>query len=94
MIRGSYLPGAVDDLKLGQNAKPVMPYSDSRMLSVLNHTLWFLPNVASCYAMYNLLSERQNTFYHDYHINVCAGAKAGIGLAALTPVKRIHESAS
>ncbi len=87
LIRGAYLPSSVDDLKLGQNAKPVMPYSDARMLSVLNHTLWFLPNVASCYAMANLLSERQNVFYHDYKINVCAGTAAGIGLAALGPVR-------
>ncbi len=87
LIRGAYMPSAVDDLKLGQNAKPVMPYSDARMLSVLNHTLWFLPNVASCYAMANLLSERQNVFYHDYKINICAGAAAGVGLAALEPVR-------
>lgn len=87
LIRGSYMPSSVDDLKLGQKKKPVMPYHDSRMLSVLNHTLWFLPNVASCYAMANLLAERQNTFYHDYKVNVCAGAAAGIGLAALGPVK-------
>jgi hypothetical protein len=87
LIRGAYLPSSVDDLKLGQNAKPVMPYSDARMLSVLNHTLWFLPNVASCYAMANLLSERQNVFYHDYKVNVCAGTAAGIGLAALEPVR-------
>ena len=87
LIRGAYLPSSVDDLKLGQNAKPVMPYSDSRLLSVLTHTLWFLPNVASCYAMYNLLQERQNSFYHDYTINVCAGSKAGVGLAALEPVR-------
>lgn len=87
LIRGAYLPSSVDDLKLGQNAKPVMPYSDARMLSVLNHTLWFLPNVASCYAMSNLLSERQNVFYHDYKVNVCAGTAAGIGLAALEPVR-------
>ena len=87
LIRGSYMPSSVDDLKLGQKAKPVMPYSDARMLSVLNHTLWFLPNVASCHAMANLLAERQNTFYHDYTVNVCAGASAGIGLAALGPVK-------
>lgn len=64
LIRGAYLPSSVDDLKLGQKQKPVMPYSDSRMLSVLNHTLWFLPNVASCYAMKNLLEERANVFYH------------------------------
>lgn len=87
LIRGAYIPASVDDLKLGQNKKPVMPYSDTRMLSVLNHTLWFLPNVASCYAMKNLLAEKQNVFYHDYTINVCAGTKAGIGLEAVGPVK-------
>ena len=87
LIRGAFLPAALDDLKLGQNKKPVMPYSDSRMLSVLTHTLWFMPNVASCYAMANLLKERQNVFYHDYHVNVCAGVEAGIGLDALKPVK-------
>jgi hypothetical protein len=52
-----------------------MPYSDVRLLNVLNHTLWFLPNVASCYAMYNLLKE--DHFFRDYHIVVCAGTKAG-----------------
>lgn len=88
LIRGSYLPSSVDDLKLGQDKRPPMPYSDARLLGVLTHTLWFLPNVASCYAMKNLLSQRQNTFYHDYTINVCAGPSAGIGLDALTPVQR------
>lgn len=88
LIRGAYLPSSMDDLKLGQNAKPVMPYSDVRMLAVLNHTLWFLPNVASCYAMANLLAEKQNVFYHKYHVNVCAGTAAGIGLAALDPVRK------
>ncbi|MCI6383722.1 MAG: DEAD/DEAH box helicase family protein [Subdoligranulum variabile] len=87
LIRGAYMPTTVDDLKLGQGQKPVMPYSDARMLNVLTHTLWFLPNVASCYAMANLLAEKQNVFYHDYTVNVCAGAAAGIGLAALAPVQ-------
>ena len=85
LIRGSYLAGAVDDLKLGSN-KPPMPYNDARLLSVLTHTLWFLPNVASCFAMANLLAEKQNTFYHDYKVVVCAGTAAGIGLDALEPV--------
>lgn len=92
LIRGAYIPSTIIDLKLGQNAKPVMPYSDARMLEVLNHTLWFLPNVASCYAMANLLSERQNVFYHDYHVNICAGSAAGVGLAALTPVRESMDS--
>ena len=87
LIRGSYLETSVDELKLGAE-KPPMPYSDTRLLNVLSHTLWFLPNVASCYAMANLLAQKQNAFYHDYKINVCAGTKAGIGLAALEPVQK------
>ena len=86
LIRGSYLPSSVDDLKLGQDKRPPMPFSDTRLLNVLSHTLWFLPNVASCYAMANLLKQKQNSFYHDYTINVCAGTSAGIGLDALYPV--------
>lgn len=86
LIRGSYLETSVDELKLGAQ-KPPMPYSDARLLNVLSHTLWFMPNVSSCYAMANLLSQKQNVFYHDYKINVCAGALAGIGVAALEPVR-------
>lgn len=87
LIRGSYLPSSIDDLKLGQDKRPPMPYSDTRLLNVLSHTLWFLPNVASCYAMANLLAQKQNAFYHDYKINVCAGTAAGVGLDALRPVQ-------
>ena len=65
-----------------------MPYSDVRMLSILTHTLWFLPNVASCFAMRNLLMEKQNTFFHDYKVNVCAGTQAGVGLQAVGPVRK------
>ena len=64
-----------------------MPFSDTRLLNVLSHTLWFLPNVASCFAMANLLKQRQNAFYHDYKINICAGTGVGIGLDALYPVQ-------
>lgn len=88
LIRGSHLPASVDDMKLGQDKRPPMPYSDTRLLSVLSHTLWFLPNVASCFAMRNLLAQKQNTFYHDYTVNVCAGPGAGIGVAALEPVRK------
>jgi len=86
LMRGAHMPSGVDDLKLGQDKRPPMPYSDTRLLNVLQHTMWFLPNVASCYAMANLLVQKQNTFYHDYEVIVCAGREAGIGLDALKPV--------
>lgn len=83
MIQGNYMP--VDGLKLGAE-RPPMPFSDTTLLNVLSHTLWFLPNVASCYAMYNLLRQKQNNFFDDYKVIVCAGTKAGIGIDALKPV--------
>lgn len=86
LIRGAYRLSAVDDLKLGAE-KPALPYADVRLLRVLNHTLWYLPRVNSCYAMRNLLAEPQNAFFHDYTVNVCAGFEAGIGEAALDRVR-------
>ncbi len=83
MIQGNYMP--VDGLKLGAE-RPPMPFSDTTLLNVLSHTLWFLPNVASCYAMDNLLRKKQNNFFDDYKVIVCAGTKAGIGIDALAPV--------
>ncbi|MGC8736910.1 MAG: GIY-YIG nuclease family protein [Dissulfurimicrobium sp.] len=85
LIRGAFLPTSIDNLRLGAQ-KPPLPFSDVRLLSVLTHTLWFLPSVAACYAMRNLLAKRQNRFYHDYKVIVAAGSAAGIGVAALPPV--------
>jgi hypothetical protein len=85
LIRGAYLHTSIDNLRLGAQ-KPPLPFSDVRLLNVLSHTLWFLPSVASCYAMRNLLRQKQNKFYHDYSVIVAAGASAGIGVQALPPV--------
>jgi hypothetical protein len=85
LIRGAFSETAVDNLKLGFK-KPPMPFSDVRLLNLLSHTFWFLPSVAACHAMKNLLQQKQNQFYHDYRIVVAAGAGAGIGVDALPPV--------
>lgn len=85
LIRGAHLETTTDDLRLGAK-KPPMPFSDTRLLSILQHTFWFMPSVAACYAMRNLLSAKQNTFYHDFEVVVAAGNKAGLGVAALPPV--------
>ena len=66
---------------------PPMPFSDANLLQILGHTVWFLPSVSSCYAMKNLLTKDQNSFFSRYTINVCAGTDAGIGIAALAPIQ-------
>jgi len=86
IIRGGYAPKAVEYLKTG--TRPPFPYSDVRLLPYLQHSFWFLPNVAACRAMANLLAEKHNTFWHDYEVVVAAGASAGIGLDALPPVRK------
>src|SRR5680860_132294 len=86
IIRGAYSATQVDNLKLGAK-KPPFPYSDVRLLPYLNHSLWFLPTVASSHSMASLLKEKQNTFFHDYKVLTVAGAGAGVGLAALPPVR-------
>lgn len=87
LIRGSYAPTQVDNLKMGSK-KPPFPYSDARLLADMNHSMWFMPTVASVYAMANLLAEKQNVFYHDFKVLPVAGAGAGVGLEALPPVRK------
>ncbi len=96
IIRGSYNPQTVDQLKSGTKAP--FPYENARLLPYLNHAFWFLPNVAACQAMANLLEEKQNVFWHEYKVIVAAGTAAGMGLAALDPVRKAigggHDSKS
>ena len=85
LIRGSYTENIVTELKQGKE-KPPMPFSDSRLLSYLQHTYWFLPSVAACKAMAELLRKRANRFFDDYEVIVAAGNEAGMGAKAVTPV--------
>jgi hypothetical protein len=86
MIRGGSLEISEGEWKLGSKDRPPMPFSHGPLLNLLSHTLWFLPDVASCLAMESLLKKRQNKFYHDYQVVVCAGNRAGNGADALPPV--------
>ena len=90
LIRGAYIENIVSELKLGVE-KPPMPYSDSRLLSYLQHTYWFLPSVAACKAMAGLLNKRYNRFYSEYKVIVAAGNEAGMGADAVGPVYNAME---
>lgn len=85
IIRGSYLPTQVDALKAG--TRPPFPYSDTRLLPYMQHSLWMLPRTAACAAMANLLAEPQNAFWHDYTVINVSAPGIGVGLAALPPVR-------
>ena len=86
IIRGAYLPTQIDAMKMGK--RPPFPYSDARILPYMQHSFWFMPDVAACHAMANLLTENQNVYWHDYKVLSVAGTGAGIGLEALPPVRK------
>jgi len=90
-IRGSLKDISVDNLKM-KEAKPPMPFHENDLKEFLQHTVWFLPNISSCFAMKNLLEKKHNSFFKEYKIIVAAGNKAGMGVKALEPVENAMET--
>ena len=85
MITGKNLRFEIDALKERNKERPPLPFEDIRLLSYLNHTLWFLPDVASCFAMKKIIDE--SNLFNNYNVVVAAGNKAGMGAKALNPVE-------
>lgn len=86
MITGKNLRFEIDSLKERNKERPPLPFEDIRLLNYLNHTLWFMPDVSSCFAMKNLIIK--SGLFNDYEIIVAAGNKAGMGIKAIEPVER------
>lgn len=86
-ITGLDIKQSTDMLKLGGNNKPPMPFEDVNLKLILQHTIWYLPDVASCYAMYDLL--KSNTYFNKYEIALVAGDKCGTGVNARIPVDKV-----
>lgn len=60
------------------------PYESNRFANAVKHSVWYLPDVASCLAMSKML--RADPFFSKYEIHVAAGTEAGVGNAALPPL--------
>lgn len=86
MITGKNLRFEVDKLKERSKERPPLPFEDIRLLNYLNHTLWFMPDVASCFAMKNLIIK--SGLFNNYEVVVAAGNKAGMGIKAIEPVEK------
>lgn len=73
----------------GEKSRSPMPFQDKNIFPYINHSLWYLPSVAACEAMAAKL--RAHPTLRQYQVVVAAGAKAGIGVAALPPVRAAIE---
>lgn len=90
MLRGKLAQSAKD--KLLSNFHPPFPYSDERFSQAMQHTVWFLPTVASAHAMKAALAS--HPYYKDFLVHVAAGNAAKMGAAAKAPVDKMLAKAA
>lgn len=90
MLRGKLTQSATE--KLLNNFKPPFPYSDGRFAGAVDHTVWFLPTVASCHAMKAALE--RHPYFRDSFIHVAAGNAAKMGAEAKAPVDKMLTQAA
>lgn len=82
MLRGRLTQSATE--KLLNNFKPPFPYSDNRFADAVEHSVWFLPTVASANAMAAALAAHPH--FKDFLVQVAAGSAAKMGAEAKKPV--------
>jgi hypothetical protein len=85
MLRGKLTQSATE--KLLNDFKPPFPFSDARFAGAVDHTVWFLPTVASCHAM--KASIEAHPYFKDTLVHVAAGSGAKMGAAAKDPVDKM-----
>ncbi len=83
MLRGKLSDQMKSLIVAGQ--KPPFPYESVGFKKAVTHSVWFLPDVASCFAMGDLL--RVDPYFSAFEIVVSAGSSGGQGAAAKPPVE-------
>jgi hypothetical protein len=85
LIQGRLQESTIDDLKLGAE-KPPFSFSHAPLKALLTHTVRFLPNIASCDAMRNLIRQ-DNTpnpwIKNNFSLIYAYGNECGVGVEAL-----------
>lgn len=76
---------------IGGGKKAPFPYESPDFADAVTHSVWYMADVASCYAMRDMLEAHPS--FKDYVIHVAAGTKAGLGAAAKPPVEKAIKDA-
>lgn len=71
--------------------KAPFPFESPVFASAVRHTVWYMPDVASCFAMRDLLAD--HPAFSNYEVVVAAGPGAEQGAAAKPPVDRAIRAA-
>ncbi len=97
LLRGK-LSDQMKSLVVGGQKAP-FPYEHEGFKSAIRHSVWYMADVAACFAMRDLL--KAHPYFSGFEVVVAAGSKAGVGAAAVPPVEtaigladRNHKSGS
>jgi hypothetical protein len=83
MLRGKLSEQIKVQIVSGQ--KPPFPHEDPKFTAQIRHSVWFMPDVASCFAMRDMLDA--HPYFSGFEIVVAAGSAAGQGAEAKPPVE-------
>lgn len=91
MLRGKLTAQMKMQLISGGKKAP-FPYESPDFTDAIKHSVWYMADVASCYAMQDMLAD--HPYFSGFAIHVAAGSRAGLGADAKPPVERAIKRAS
>ena len=83
MLRGKLSEQMKVQIVAGQ--KPPFPYESPDFTQQIRHSVWYMPSVASCFAMRDMLDN--HAYFSGFEVVVAAGSAAGQGADAKPPVE-------
>lgn len=83
MLRGKLSEQIKVQIVAGQ--KPPFPYESPVFTGQIRHSAWYMPSVASCFAMRDMLDA--HPYFSGFEVVVAAGSAAGQGADAKPPVE-------
>ena len=83
MLRGKLSEQTNAQIVSGQ--KPPFPYESPTFTGQVRHSVWYMPDVASCFAMRDMLDA--HPYFSAFEVVVAAGSGAGQGAEAKPPVE-------
>ncbi len=83
MLRGKLSDQIKVQIVAGQ--KPPFPYEHPMFTEAIRHSVWYMPDVASCYAMRDMLDA--HPYFSGFEVVVAAGSQGGQGAEAKPPVE-------
>jgi T5orf172 domain-containing protein len=83
MLRGKLSGQMKVQIVAGQ--KPPFPYENPVFTGAIKHSIWYMSDVASCFAMRDMLDS--HPYFSGFEVVVAAGSRAGQGAEAKPPVE-------